>query len=279
MAQMAQQMAQQMVQPQQAMVDLQQIVDTLAALDEDSVINVITSIMSARPELAPSVVNFAVPDLTYPPAKALSERRSSGVIKSYNEEKGYGFIQCQELHDVFGNDVFLHSKQNAANFTAGSPVTFSVVLNKDNKPQAYDLQPAAMGKGCMSGIGAGPGQIQQMMMMKGMMMGGDMMGKGGIKRPLGGKGEMKKGPDEVEILGDFQGAIKSFNTNNGYGFIECPEIKMQYGYDVFLHNQQLGQFSVGEYVIFTCYLNSKGQPQGKDLRTQDGGPPKKMRVA
>eukprot|EP00409_Alexandrium_fundyense_P003644 CAMPEP_0185905930 /NCGR_PEP_ID=MMETSP0196C-20130402/5092_1 /TAXON_ID=2932 /ORGANISM="Alexandrium fundyense, Strain CCMP1719" /LENGTH=58 /DNA_ID=CAMNT_0028625567 /DNA_START=23 /DNA_END=195 /DNA_ORIENTATION=+ len=53
---------------------------------------------------------------------------------------GFGFIDCPELHAVFGNDVFLHNKQ-LGEFGPGAMVTFAVCLSKDNKPQAYDLQP------------------------------------------------------------------------------------------------------------------------------------------
>ena len=66
---------------------------------------------SQRPELAPSVVTFSVPDLTYPPIRAgaprerpsdlrllrriggfeaLTEQRSEGFIKSFNADKAHG---------------------------------------------------------------------------------------------------------------------------------------------------------------------------------------------
>lgn len=283
------------------MVDLQTLVDTLAGLDEDSVITVITSVLQARPELAPPVVTFAVPDLTYPPQKALVERRSQGIIKSFSEQKGFGFIQCEELHSVFGNDVFLHHSQ-LAGYQPGQPVSFAVVLNKDNKPQAYDLQMVdpSFGKGCKAGFkggfkGWGPqdwgsqdmngGDKGMAMMAKGDKgMGKDMtamyMMKGGGKgmgKDKGGKGKDKGcgksagQPNEVTPLGSFPGVIKSFNPNNGYGFIDCPELKTLYFHDVFLHHQQLGEFGVGDHVEFTAYLNNSGKPQGKDLRPQDPG--------
>lgn len=119
-------------------MDPQTIVDTMTALDEATAASVFNAILQTRPELAPPVVTFAVPDLTYPPSKVLSERRSRGVIKSFSHEKGFGFISCEELQQVFGNDVFVHGKQ-IGNFSPGTAVTFAVVLNKDNRPQAFDL--------------------------------------------------------------------------------------------------------------------------------------------
>jgi len=240
------------------MVDLQQIVDTLASLDEDNAVNVITSVLSARPELAPPVVNFAVPDLTYPPAKCLAERRSSGVIKSYNEEKGYGFIACQELQEVFGNDVFLHSKQNQGGYKTGQQVSFAVVLNKDQKPQAFDLQ-ISYGKGGKGGGGGMMGggdpmqqmmmsmmggcdpmqQMQQMMMMKGGM--GDMGGMGGMggMGMHGNQGQVDSVDREALML--CQGLLAQAEPiqSLGSGWIHCQSPR-----GVFYFNRQRLQISM-----------------------------------
>jgi len=143
---------------EQVAMDAQTIVDTVSSLDETTATSIITAILQSRPELAPPVVTFAVPDLTYPPSKSLNERRSKGVVKSFNAEKGFGFVECEELNAVFGSDVFVHAKQ-INEFTPGTTVSFAVVLNKDNRPQAYDIQhdpPKGMGKGgCNPGSGGG----------------------------------------------------------------------------------------------------------------------------
>lgn len=132
-------------------LDAQTIVDTVASADEATALSIIQAILSNRPELAPLLVNFAVPDLTYPPAKAMSGGREKGVIKSLSRDKGFGFIDCAELREVFQGDVLLHAKQ-AQEFAVGQPVTFAVSLNKDNKPQAYDL---ILDLDVMKGMGKG----------------------------------------------------------------------------------------------------------------------------
>lgn len=237
------------------MADLQNLVDALASLDEESAVQVISSVLQARPELAPPVVHFSVPDLTYPPSRALTERRSTGFIKSFNPQKGFGFIECAELHQVFGVDVFLHSKQ-VSTFEPGAMVSFAVVLSRDNKPQAFDLAPVQVGGGGAKG-------------------GGGEFGKGGGPLVLGGgKGGGGKGAGQVEesqIIGQFLGVIKSFSPQSGYGFMTCPDLyKLGYHNDVFLHHMQLSGHQVGVQVLFTCYLNSKNQPQAKDLLFPDG---------
>jgi len=233
-------------------MDAQTIVDTVDALDEDTALAIVTSILQSRPEIAPAVVTYAVPDLTYPPSKAMTERRSRGMIKALNPDKGFGFIECPEIKEVFGSDVFLHIKQ-AGNVEAGMQVSFAIMLNKDNRPQAYDVMPD------MKGDGKGWGG-------KGMM--GGCGGKGG------GKDGKPFTPDEE--LGQFDGIIKSFNPGAGYGFISCQGLAAYTDRDVFLHAKHLGDFEVGNPISFTAYTH-RGQVQGKNLAPSQG-PAKEIKM-
>jgi hypothetical protein len=137
-------------------LDPRLIADAIVSLDEDTAVQVLATILQARPELAPPVINIAVPDLTYPPAKSVQERRAKGVIKGFNPETGVGAIECQELYAVFGQDVILMPQQ-AAGLAHGTPVSFAVVLTADNMPQAYDVKMLEPGKG-----GAGTGVLATM---------------------------------------------------------------------------------------------------------------------
>merc|ERR1719491_249938 len=98
------------------------------------------------------------------------------------------------------------------------------------------------------------------------MKGGDKgMGKEDTYGSKGKSGKDEGGKSKKDMLGEFLGMIKSFNQNNGYGFIDCPELKATYSHDVFLHHQQLGDFKQGDEVKFTAYLNNAGKPQAKEL--------------
>lgn len=259
----------------------EQLANLLSSCDEETMTSIITGVLQARPEVAPAIVDFACPDLTYGPAKSMAERRAVGHIKSFSPESGFGFIQCPELRAVFGNDVFVHGKQCDPNiFSVGSQVTFAVCLSKDSKPQAFDLQFMGGGggggfkgggKGDMWGKGGGKGDMWAMWdpsdpFGKGQMgWGGD--GFGGGDKGCGGKGK-KRGPpqEEQQIEGRFAGVIKSFNEKSGYGFIECPDLKAAgYQNDAFLNRQQLQAFQVGSQVSFEVFVNQKGQPVAKNL--------------
>jgi len=65
--------------------------------------------------------------------------------------------------------------------------------------------------------------------------------------------------------GKYSGRIKSFNSEKGFGFIECPQTYAQYNRDVFLHKAHIGDLSVGAMVTFACEVNKQGWPQAKDV--------------
>merc|ERR1719162_2730687 len=80
-----------------------------------------------------------------------------------------------------------------------------------------------------------------------------------------GKGDGKgcgKQPDEE--LGLFEGVIKSFNPQSGYGFISSPGLTAISERDAFLHAKHLGDFEVGASITFTAYRH-RGQIQAKNL--------------
>merc|ERR1719394_124137 len=90
-------------------------------------------------------------------------------------------------------------------------------------------------------------------------------GGSGCGQPMGGGG--------MDGRGRFQGRIKSFNSKQGFGFIECADAHAQFGRDVFLHKAQIGDLKVGTEVIFSVEANKQGMPQARDLQTLDGHVP------
>jgi len=65
----------------------------------------------------------------------------AGVVKSFNEPKGFGFIDCAETFAIFGHDIFVHkSEYTAAGLQVGSYCSFKVHLNNQRQPQANSVQ-------------------------------------------------------------------------------------------------------------------------------------------
>lgn len=116
-----------------------EVVNYLCSLPDTEVADVVAEVVNRRRRLAMAIVSKMIPAYTWPPAIALSENcRQYGVIKSFNASKGYGFIDCPQVKEVFMADVFLHSLQ-AGDFKQGDRVKFTVGLNEKFKPQAFFL--------------------------------------------------------------------------------------------------------------------------------------------
>lgn len=167
---------------------------------------------------------------------ALTSRRYKGSMKSFDQAKGYGFITCPELYQLFQKDVYVHFRQ-CEGFTAGCEVTFSITMGKSGMgPQALNLQahePLAQGSGFLGG----------------QCLGTDAQGK---KR--------------------YVGVIKSFNTQSGFGFIACPEIHAEHDRDVFVYHRNFQQgmdVSVGNVVTFTKLINKDNHPQAIEVRPHE----------
>lgn len=180
------------------------------------------------------------------------ELRLCGIIKSFNEQKGYGFIFCPEILEANNCDVFLHI-QHRHRIPVGAEVSFEIGFNEKGEPQASNVM--QLSSDPVFGYGAGMG-----------------MGKGG-----GGKKRERPVFNTEETIGDYVGTIKCYNEAQGFGFIICPDLKAQGHTDVFLHHSWYTGFAVGDDVEFTTYLNGKGQPCARDLRVP-GTPAKQPRL-
>jgi len=198
------------------------------------------------------VVAATCPDLTYAPAKAITERRAKGVIKAVNASGGYGFISCPDISQVFGCDVFAHAKQ-IGGLSPGTEVSFAILLNKDSKPQAFDIEELSPNPNMGKGKGA------MMAMLGGFEQMSPMPSKGPPKGMVKGMGGQAFGD-----LGNFIGTIKNFNAEKGFGFLDIPALAGRVEGDVFLHGSNLGQFGPGSVVKCTVYLHN-GRAQAKNL--------------
>jgi cold shock CspA family protein len=63
----------------------------------------------------------------------------TGTIKSFNDMKYWGFIECPDIAASGYGDVFLHGDMKKS-YQQGQTVKFTCVINKDGKPVAIDLK-------------------------------------------------------------------------------------------------------------------------------------------
>jgi len=105
-------------------------------------------------------------------------------------------------------------------------------------------------------------------------------GYGAYMAPLPGYGPPPSGYGPLGALpsptpGRYRGMIKSFSARHGFGFIDCPEARVRYGRDVFIHKALMAQanLDVGIEVTFTVETNKDGMPQARDVVRFDGTMP------
>lgn len=71
------------------------------------------------------------------------KKRYKGFVKCFGQREGYGFITCNELKEVYKQDVFLHHVQVSElgyTLTRGDLVEFTVEENSNKQPQARNLK-------------------------------------------------------------------------------------------------------------------------------------------
>eukprot|EP00927_Polykrikos_kofoidii_P078988 TRINITY_DN75791_c0_g1_i1.p1 TRINITY_DN75791_c0_g1~~TRINITY_DN75791_c0_g1_i1.p1 ORF type:complete len:504 (+),score=95.53 TRINITY_DN75791_c0_g1_i1:56-1513(+) len=266
------------------------VLQALNVLDDEAAIDVIGQALTARPHIAPRVVAASCPDLTYAPARALTERRSTGVVKMVSRDGNYGFISCPELQVVFGCDVFVSHKQLNW-FAKGQTVSFAVLLNREQKPQAFDLAEASTstdGKGNVTvtdglpkagGVGTNAAAAAAWGAVVNAAVAAATGGGGGVKgRPSLPIADTGKGPSAGAAaggkapqvpMGEHLGVLRSVNPEKGYGFIVCETLKGQVDGDVYVHGSQTAGFKAGSEVRFEAYLHN-ARPQGRNLKDATG---------
>jgi cold shock protein len=173
-----------------------------------------------------------------------------GIVKFFNGQKGFGFIQCDERPD----DVFVHiSAVEQAGLTGlaeGQPLEFTLV-ERGGKVSATDLvidgEPMAV-----------PERAPRPERSGGFDRGGD--------RGFGGRDSAPRGPQRESTGERANGTVKFFNDMKGFGFIQRDDG----GEDVFVHisaleRSGLGQVTQGDRLAFDIEIDRRGKYSAANL--------------
>ncbi len=225
-------------------------------------------------EFAPSPEPVSLPSYPRRPSPAMpaaSGPESTAVVKWFNAEKGFGFVEVEG-----SGDVFLHaSVLTRAGVTAVSPgATLRVRTGQGQKgPQVTEVTevdestasatPAPRAPRAPGGFGGGGG-----------FAGERSGGYGGGERSGGygggggfGAGQTRRGFDAPVASGpEQQGTVKWYNSAKGFGFI-APE---DGGKDVFVHASALRragltELAEGQRVTIQITQGQKG-PEAASIR-------------
>ncbi|CAK9095932.1 unnamed protein product [Durusdinium trenchii] len=156
-----------------------------------------------------------------------------GIVKSFNTQKGWGFITSEQILQSFGKDLFFMKSSLRAPVQEGQQVTFTVVHEATRGPQAQNISLA----GGMYGapLQVGPGFVQS--------------------------------PMQMQSEQYFFGAIKGYNQEKGWGHITCQVAKILFGKEVFVMRSALGDAVVeaGTLVGFKVKQTDRG-PQAYEVK-------------
>jgi len=159
-----------------------------------------------------------------------------GTVKSFNPEKGWGHIECDETHALYGKDIFLMRSQFVGmdSVNRGDEVQF-MVQDGQRGPEACNIQSnTSTGAHDAAAFGA--------------------LGQGG--------------PSSTSCTG----TVKSWNPEKGWGHIECGATHALFGKDVFLMRSHLvGCMDVnkGQQVSFSYTEGPRG-PEAVNVEDLSG---------
>jgi len=176
-----------------------------------------------------------------------------GRLKTYNSKKGFGFLECPEVYNTWGRDVFIHKNDVPDWCIVGQVAEFWVGLNNNQQPQARDVkfyaplliqgslfesdEPDA-GEMTTDPSGALTAAVQQ-----------PVIARHGAK-PAGKR---------------YLGRLKSL-AREKYGFLVSEEVTTSTSKDIFFDKREVkGYYQPNQVVEFTLQYNHSGYPQAKDI--------------
>lgn len=177
----------------------------------------------------------------------------TGFVKSYNEAKGWGFIECPQTQAVYGKDIFV-LRSALSGGGQGDQVMFNVV-DHGRGPQASDVVVLGSARpatplGAVNGPMNGHGYTQQMQPM-----------------PTARSAPMTlySQPVNQHAGSSMVGTVKSYNAEKGWGFVTSPEVVEMYGKDVFFMKSSVvgGVIERNQQVSFTVVSGTKGMQAEK----------------
>lgn len=117
-------------------------VEQLKISTEADALKETTSIGEPVPAVEPPSPQVIMAPTLADPTQSLWKPQYKGKIKSFNDSKGFGFIDSDRARTTFGRDVFIHKNQIdnlGGQSPMGAEVQFEIELNKNGQPQARNV--------------------------------------------------------------------------------------------------------------------------------------------
>jgi cold shock protein len=194
-----------------------------------------------------------------PPMPAQVIGSGKGIVKFFNGQKGFGFIQVDDRPD----DVFVHisavEQAGLSGLAEGQPLEFTLVdrggkvsatdLVIDGEPMAVPERAPRTDRPERGGFDRGPRE-----------------GGGGFRG--NDRDSAPRGPQRESTGERANGTVKFFNDMKGFGFVQRDDG----GEDVFVHISALersgmGQVTQGDRLAFDIEIDRRGKYSATNLST------------
>jgi len=202
-----------------------------------------------------------------------------GRLKSYNNQNGFGFIDCKQSKEAWGVDVFIHKNFVPQPWNIGQPIEFAVTLNGRGQPQAVDVnwlprlpeapKPAPTGAptlAAMAGRLAAPGGGVAFAGAAYTGGTGDSADATAASAAPPGLSSPQRAPVQNKVE-RYIGTLKSYAVAQGYGFVACEELFQAHKRDVYLDRSQVPTegWRLGMCLEFATTFNQRGHPQARSV--------------
>jgi len=208
-----------------------------------------------------------------------------GKVKSNNPVNGYGFITCAETQALYNADVYLNQTEGHG-LQPGQEVYFQVQSNQQGKPQAVGVSAVSNKKRSYDTMSTGQQPVEMLQTMLPTVLPSvlptvlpSVLPTMARVREMNWQSSSWQGeglqagqwqPGFWQHDGLFSGFVKSYNKEQGYGFIHCDATWQLYHTDIFLHQNEAHGLEVGSQVSFRVHFNGRGQPQANSVSAIGG---------
>jgi len=198
-----------------------------------------------------------------------------GRLKSFNNQKGFGFLSCKQSKADWGVDVFIHKNFVPQPWHIGQPVEYAVTLNGRGQPQALDVNwlprlPEAPKPGAIRVPQGPPAAVGRPATPGGGVVATGSACTGGTGDPAGSAAATTASAHRAPVqkkVERYIGTLKSYSVAQGYGFVACEELFQSHKRDVYLDRSQVPTegWRLGMCLEFGTTLNQKGNPQARSV--------------
>jgi len=198
--------------------------------------------------------------------------RISGVVKSWNTIKGFGFLNASGVDgDIFFAHDRLPDTLRDAEKLENLTFLFELKMTDDGKPQAMNMMlqgqadvPSRRARRAAPGLGSGnSGNMNKRQFQTSSSLQGDEAPP--KRRNMGNKGNagLDSGPDRLV------GTVKSFSDKTGYGFI----VSDQHSSDIVVYDKDIqgGTINKEDVVKFDLRFGQNGKGQAINVQVLNKG--------